>query len=115
MKIIPEWQRILDENPQINSMFLEQKKYDEYEIIPPYFLHYFRPRNYEILRKFFIPLKHGEEMFEKLKEIYDLTADNCEQECGSVACYFIPKIYNTLSQNEVKKMPINMQSLLIIY
>ena len=107
MEIVSEWQKILDENPQINEMFLEQKKYDEYEIIPPYFLHYFRPRNYGILKDFFLPFKHGQEIFEKLKEIYDVTADNYEHEDGSVAAYFIPKKDNTVSEKELKKIAKN--------
>lgn len=108
MKIPIEWKEILEKKPEIKEMFLEQESMDSYgdEPIPPYFLHYFRPNKHDILKEFFMPFSHGEEMFNRLKMIYDVTADNFENEDGSVNAYFIPKKNKTISKIEIETIAL---------
>jgi hypothetical protein len=108
MKIPKEWNGILEKDSEIKEMFLEQESIDIYgaEPIPAYFLHYFRPNKYDILKEFFMPFSHGEEIFNRLKMIYDLTADNFENEDGSIKAYFFPKENKTIPKTEVEMMAL---------
>lgn len=106
MRIPIEWTKILEENLELKEMFLEQKSMDKYgdEPIPTFFLHFFRPNNYDKLKGFFIPFSHGEEMFNRLKMIFDATADNYENEDGSVDGYFIPKKDKSISKTKLENL-----------
>ncbi|SHJ92889.1 hypothetical protein SAMN02745163_02850 [Clostridium cavendishii DSM 21758] len=108
MKIPIEWKKILEENLDLKEMFLEQESIDMYgdEPIPTFFLHYFRPNKYKKLEEFFSPFPHGNEMYNKLKMIYDVTADNYENDDGSISGYFIPKQDKTISNIELQKIAL---------
>lgn len=108
MGIPIQWENLLEENLELKEMFLEQETMDRYgdEPIPPFFLHYFRPKQYSKLKEFFMPFSHGYEMFNKLKMIYDITADNYEGEDGSVAAYFIPKKDTSIAKKDLERLAL---------
>ncbi|WPC40109.1 hypothetical protein [Clostridium sp. JS66] len=108
MKIPKEWENVLEENQEIKEMFLEQENMDIYddEPVPPFFFHYFRPNKYDKLKGFFVPFLHGEEMFKRLKLIYDVTADEYEKEDGTIAGYFVPKKNIMLSRSELENIAL---------
>lgn len=86
MNIPEEWKSILEKMPELKELFEEQQECDEYEIVPPYFFHYFRPDNYEKCREFFC-YENGQAVYKNLVDIFEATKNNyCKD--NMVAAYF---------------------------
>ncbi len=101
MNIPQQWIKILDNNDELKEMFAEQNEMDEVELVPPFFFHYFRPDNYELLKEYFVGFKNGMTMYENVKEIFEATKDNYIHE-DTVMAYFIPKNKEVSEENLMK-------------
>lgn len=75
MNIPEQWQRVLNNSEKLKELFEKQWEGDAQEPIPPYLFHAFRPKQYDVLEGLFLPFAHGREIFAKLKEVFDITAE----------------------------------------
>lgn len=103
MRIPMEWQLLLERQPNLKKLFVAQEKEDIYgeAPVPPYLFHYFRPDKYDLLKGLFVPFKHGKEVFNRLKEIYEVTRESYVSGMEENFSYFRPKLKREITTKEV--------------
>lgn len=104
MQIPEQWQVLLKEMPDLEEDFISAQKGYEHEWIPPYFFHYFRPYG-KGLEAFLTPFPKGEEIWQRVKQTYEVTEDEYmrENEEGTAcyAAYFVHSKKGDISEEEI--------------